>query len=58
MLAQVKAIVAIAVCAVLLTASCGTAAREPPAKFSSVTIEVKPGMNGQLEEVFSVYGLW
>jgi hypothetical protein len=31
---------AIAVCGVLLTASCGTAAQEPPAKFSSVTIEV------------------
>jgi hypothetical protein len=55
MLAQVKSIVVIGACAAMLTASCGTAAQEPPPKFSSVTIEVKPGMNGQLEEVFTKF---
>jgi hypothetical protein len=39
----------------MLAASCGTAAQEPPPKFSSIAIEVKPGMNGQLEEVFTKF---
>jgi quinol monooxygenase YgiN len=51
MVAHVKTSVVIGACAVLLSASCGTAAQEPPPKFSSVTIEVKPGMNEQFEEV-------
>lgn len=55
MFTHIKTSVVIGACAVLLTASCGTAAQEPPPKFSSVTIEVKPGMNGQLEEVFTKF---
>lgn len=55
MLTHVKSIAASGVCAVMLAASCGTAAQEPPPKFSSIAIEVKPGMNGQLEEVFAKF---
>jgi hypothetical protein len=51
MFSQVKSATLMGVCAVMLTASCGTSAQEPPEKFSSVTIEVRPGMNGQFEEV-------
>lgn len=51
MTAHIRSTIVIGACAVLLTASCGTAAQEPPPKFSTVTIEVKPGMNEQFEEV-------
>ncbi|HEY7673238.1 MAG TPA: hypothetical protein VIC71_13570 [Gammaproteobacteria bacterium] len=55
MLSHLKSTAVLGISAVMLTASCGTAAQEPPPKFSSVTIEVKPGMNGQLEEVFAKF---
>lgn len=51
MFSQLKTSLFVGVCAVGVMASCGTAAQESPQKFSSVTIEVKPGMNEQFEEV-------
>lgn len=51
MLPQIKSAAIIGICSVLLTASCGTSAQEAPAKYSTVVIEVKPGMNGPLEEL-------
>jgi len=55
MLSHIKSTAVIGVCAVMLTASCGTAAQEPPPKFSSITLEVRPGMEGQLEEVITKF---
>jgi hypothetical protein len=51
MLSHIKSTAVVGISAVMLTASCGTQAQEPPQKFSTVTIEVKPGMNDQFEEV-------
>jgi hypothetical protein len=51
MLKQIKVSALVGICAVMVTASCGTSAQEPPPKFSSVAIEVRPGMNAQFEEV-------
>ena len=51
MLMHIKSTAVIGITAIMLAASCGTAAQEAPQKFSSVTIEVKPGMNDQFEEV-------
>ena len=55
MLSQIKSSVVVGICAFILTTSCGTSAQEAPQKFSMVTIEVNPGMNGVLEEVITKF---
>ena len=50
MLSQLRLTAIIGICAVMLSASCSTGAQPAPAKYSVLTIEVKPGMNGQFEE--------
>jgi len=50
MLSQIKSTAIISMCAVMLSASCGTEAQDAPAMFSVLTIEVKPGTNAQFEE--------
>jgi hypothetical protein len=47
---HIRSSVFIATCAVILTASCSTSAQNAPQKFSVATVEVKPGMAGQLGE--------
>ena len=55
MLSQIKSSVVVGISALVLTASCNTSAQEPPEKFSTITIEVKPGMDAVLEEVITKF---